>query len=417
MKDRAILHADLNNFYASVESLINPELRGRPLAVSGDPEKRHGIILAKNDAAKACRVKTGEAIWEAKQKCKDLVLVAPHFLDYSRISREVKKLYAEYTPYVESFGLDECWLDVSDCGRLHGSPEEIAYKIKEDVKSKIGLTVSIGVSFSKTFAKLGSDLKKPDAVSIIDRSNYKDIAWPLAVSDLLNVGRSTKAALSELGVFTIGDLATTAKESLYARLGKSGEKLWEYANGVDGDRVAEYNSHHIPESVGNGTTTSRDVCNEKDALAVISSLSEVIAFRMRKYGLSATGVTLSIRDSELKGFSRQIKLDSPTSTATDIAAGAKKLLRKYYDFSQNKPVRTITVTAINLLSSGENVSMEDYEAKNKEKNVEDKVDGLRKKYGYGVLTRGINLDTVFTCDAKEIEKDYIPFDKRSVEDI
>ncbi len=417
MKDRAILHADLNNFYASVESLIDPELKGLPLAVSGDPQKRHGIILAKNDLAKACKVKTGEAIWEAKQKCKDLILVAPHFSDYSRISREVKKLYAEYTPYVESFGLDECWLDVTDCRRLYGSPEEIAYKIKEDVKSKIGLTVSIGVSFSKTFAKLGSDLKKPDAVSIIDRNNYKDIAWPLAVSDLLNVGRSTKSILAELGVFTIGDLASTDKKSLYARLGKTGEKLWEYANGIDGDRVAEYNSHHLPESVGNGTTTSKDVCNEKDAYAVISSLSEVIAFRMRKYGLSATGVALSVRDNELKGFSRQIRLESPTSTAMEIASGAKKLIRKYYDFSQNKPIRTITVTAINLLSSGENVSIEDWEVKNKEKNIEDKVDGLRKKYGYGVLTRGINLDSVFTCDAKEVEEDYIPFDKRSVEDL
>ncbi len=412
MEYRDILHADLNNFYASVETLLNPELKFVPMAVCGDPQKRHGIILAKNYLAKACNVKTGEPIWQAKQKCKDLVLVPTHYDQYVKFSQDVKKIYAEFTPNVESFGLDECWLDVTDCKRLWGSAIEIAYKIKERVKSELGLTISIGVSFSKTFAKLGSDLKKPDAVSVIDRNNYKEIAWPLNIAELLNVGGTTRTVLTELNIRTIGDLAVADPESLISKLGKAGEKLWQFANGENDDQVERIDLNREPNSIGHGTTTEVDIKTTRDAYSLICSLSEEIAFRLRKHELLATGVALTFRDSELKNFSKQGKLDVPSSNALDISRLAKELLNKYYDFSKNKPLRMITVTAIKLVHDENIALLEDLNSDKKEFNVEKKVDVLRQKYGYSVLTRGINVDTPFSSDSKNIDDDFIPFDKR-----
>ncbi len=415
MKDRDILHVDLNNFYASVEMLLNPELKGCAVAVSGDPEARHGIILAKNQLAKSCGVKTGEAIWEAKQKCQGLICVPPHYKEYTKYSRKVREIYTEFTPYVESFGLDECWLDVTDCKRLYGTPEEIAYKIKDAIKERTnGLTVSVGVSFSKVFAKLGSDLKKPDAVSIVGRHNYKDVAWTLPIGEMLSVGRSTKVALSKLGIYTIGDMAQAPLKDVKKYFGKVGEKLWHYANGTDGERVNSYIDIHIPESVGNGTTTPKDVDNLKDATSVICSLAEMVGYRMRKHGLLATGVALSLRSNELKFFSRQTKLDASTNSAAEISKTAINLLKDNYDLSVSAPLRTITVTAIDLVAEDE---IFDDNMSNKEDDVEKKVDVLRDKYGYGVLKRGVNIGTIFTCDNKEAEDDYIPFDRRSLADI
>lgn len=409
--NKDILHIDLNNFYASVETLVNPELKGKPVAVCGDPEKRHGIVLAKSSAAKACGVSTGEPIWKAKEKCKDLVVVSPHYKEYTKISRQVFQLYTTFTPLVESFGLDECWLDVTGVKRLFGQPEEVAYKIKEAVKEQTGgLTVSIGVSFSKVFAKLGSDLKKPDAISVIDKSNYQTIAWKLPVSDMLMVGSATEKTLKKYGVETIGDLACADKRVLAARFGKFGEKLWNYANGIDDDTVMQYDGGTVPQSVGNGTTTPQDVTNRQEAASVIYALCEVIAFRLRKYGMMASGVSLDLRNVNLKSFSRQHKLDNPTSAAAEISEGALYILDNNYDFQTQPPLRTITVTTYNLLSDTSVMHSLLFE-ESKESKVEKSVDVLRNKYGYGILKRGINIGTVFNCDAREVEDDFIPFEK------
>lgn len=409
--NKDILHVDLNNFYASVETLVNPDLKGKPVAVCGDPEKRHGIVLAKSTAAKACGVSTGEPIWKAKEKCKDLIVVPPHYKEYTRISRQVFQLYTTFTPLVESFGLDECWLDVTGVRRLFGPPEEVAYKIKEAVKERTGgLTVSVGVSFSKVFAKLGSDLKKPDAISVIDKSNYRTIAWKLPVSNMLMVGSSTEKTLKKYGITTIGDLACADKRVISERFGKFGEKLWNYANGIDDDTVMQYDGDTVPQSVGNGTTTPKDVTNRQEAASVIYALCEVIAFRLRKYGMMASGVSLDLRNVNLKSFSRQHKLDNPTSAATEISEAALYILDNHYDFQTQPPLRTITVTAYHLLSDTSVMHGMLFE-ETKESKVEKSVDVLRNKYGYGILKRGINMGTVFNCDAREVDDDFIPFEK------
>lgn len=411
MKHRSILHADVNNFYASVAILSNPELKNVPLAVCGNPEKRHGIVLAKNIIAKSCGVKTGEAIWLAKQKCRDLVTVLPDYRRYTEISRKIFDIYTSYTSEVESFGLDECWLDVTGSSRLFGDPIAIAYRIKDQVKKETGLTVSVGVSFTKTFAKLGSDLKKPDAVSVVSPENFRVVAWRLPVQDMLNVGRSTEQKLAQRNILTIGDLANTKKEELIRLFGKFGESLWLAANGADEDPVKCYVDRRVPESVGNGSTTSEDICNSEDAKSLIFSLTEVIATRLRGYHMFASGVALSLRDANLHWFTRQEHLPSPTNCAKEIAETALKILKENYDFENMPPLRTLTITAIRLLSEDESVQSYLFEEEKKEEKLESKVDLLRQKYGYGILKRGVNLDSKFSCDAREVEDDFVPFGK------
>ena len=412
--DKTILHIDINNFYASVAILLNKELQGKAVVVCGDAEKRHGIVLAKSDLAKKAGIKTGETIWKAKQKIKDLIIVPPDFHKYNEYSRKVFNIYTNYTPLVESFGLDECWLDVTGCKKLFGSGEEIAYLIKERIKKEIGLTVSVGVSFSKVFAKLGSDMKKPDAVTILSRYNYKSKIWPQKIDEMIFVGKPTEIKLNKYGIYTIGELANANKCDLIKIFGKVGEKLYDYANGFNDDKVKLYTEYHIPESVGNGTTTLEDITNIYDATSVVYSLSEVIAYRLRRYGLTATNVSISIRNSDLKSIIRQSMLNYASDSAADISQKAIELIQKNYDFTENLPLRTITVSVGNFLSGKNYDQMNLFENDiNKNRKLEDSVDKLRLKYGFGILKRGITMGTIFTCDSKEIEDDFIPFDKRS----
>ena len=415
MKDRVILHCDLNNFYASVETLLHPELQGKPVAVCGDPEKRHGIVLAKSQPAKVCGVKTGEATWEAKQKCPDLIVVPPTYRSYTAYSRKVYDIYTQFTSEVESFGLDECWLDVTGCLKLFGSGAEIADAIRRRVKEETGgLTISVGVSFSKVFAKLGSDLKKPDAVTVIDRDNVKEIAYPLDVGEMLFVGRSTKRKLNEMNIYTIGDLASAPAELLIRHFGKVGEKMHAYATGTDGDPVKCYTERHKPVSVGNGTTTPEDITNAGDAKSVIVALSEMIAFRLRNYGLKAGGLSLSVRDVALHSFCRQTSLSVPTDSAFEIASGAIGLLRKHYDFSARPHLRSITVGTHKLQPSDGSYQTNFFDTGNEKfSELERSIDKLREKYGYNVVRRGITIGTIFTCDSREADDDFLPFDKNN----
>lgn len=410
-KDRVILHCDLNNFFASVEMQLRPELRGRAIAVCGDPQKRHGIVLAKSELAKAAGVKTAEPIWQAKRKCPALIVVAPHYAKYSAYSKEVYQIYTEFTPEVESFGLDECWLDVTGSKRLFGTGEEIAERIRQTVKERTGLTVSVGVSFNKIFAKLGSDLKKPDAVSVINRENYQTVAWQLPVQDMLFVGRSTAEALSKIGIRTIGDLAR-ADDRLLERFGKHGKQILQNARGENAERVKNYYETRAPESIGNGSTTAQDVTNKEEAASLIYSLCEMIGFRLRQHNMLARGVSVHLRDRALQTRSKQGKLASATCSGQEIAERALALLTEIHNFDTMLPLRTITIGTYHLLREADYLQPSFFdEETDKKMNLEKSVDVLRKKFGYSVLQRGITMETLFVADNREAEDDFIPFGK------
>ena len=282
MKERIILHSDLNNFYASVECLYHPEYRGKPLAVLGDPEARHGIVLAKNYEAKAFDVKTGDPMWMAQKKCPDIVFVPPHYDLYMKHSKLIREIYSEYTDKVEPYGLDECWLDVSGSTMLFGSGEDIANEIRKRVKFELGVSVSVGVSFNKIFAKLGSDMKKPDATTVIESNRFKEIVWPLPVKELLYVGRATHAKLKRKGIFTIGDLANSNPENLRFWLGKMGVVLWQFANGLDTSPVSNIGAKSLIKTVGNSTTAPRDLVTDEDIKITLMVLSESVSARLRE---------------------------------------------------------------------------------------------------------------------------------------
>lgn len=404
-----ILHCDLNNFYASVEQTLNPELKGKYIAVSGNPEARHGIILAKNTAAKKCGVQTGEVIWQAKQKCPQLICVAPHFEYYVHYSKRVRAIYERYTDKVEGFGLDECWLDVTH-SKLFGTPYEIAEKIRADVKRETGLTISVGVSFTKTFAKLGSDLKKPDATSVISRENYKTVAWPLPANDMLYIGKHTFAHLNEMGIYTIGDLANASVLSLKKRFGVSGERMWRAARGEDDDeQVSESHSEREIKSVSHGTTALRDMITYDDADKVIFVLSDMVATRLRRYGYMGSVIHLYIRHNDLTHAGKQRKMPL-TNVADDVYKTANKLLREIWRGKTDKPLRSLTVSVSGLTEVyvGAQMSLFD-DPDDKSQQLEFSVDKIRKKYGFGAITRASILDNDLLSRKDFSDEDLLPF--------
>ncbi len=413
MFDKVILHCDLNNFYASVECILHPELKGKAVAVCGDPEKRHGIVLAKSEIAKSAGVKTGEPIWQAKQKCPDLTVVPPTYGEYVKYSKIVREIYTRYTSEVESFGLDECWLDVTGSRKLFGSGEEIAESIRRTVKEETGgLTVSIGVSFTKVFAKLGSDLKKPDAISVISPENYQKVAWELDVGEMLFIGRATREKLRVLNINTIGDLARADDGMIMRIFGKNGLKMLENARGTGDEPVKCYTERHIPESIGNGTTTSEDITNARDAERVIYALSEMIAFRLRSGGFKGESVGISLRDASLAHVSKQGKLPAVTDAASTIARSAVKLMNSIYDFSAMRPLRSITVCVFKLSGAGDYAQSSLFESEDsRSAELDRRIDKLRSKFGYNVVKRALNLNTVFSCDSREADDEFLPFDK------
>ena len=348
---RAILHCDMNNFYASVECMLDPALRKYPVAVCGSVEERHGIVLAKNYAAKAFDVKTGDAVWQAKQKCRNLVVVPPHFEEYIKYSKLARSVYSRYTDQVEPYGMDECFLDVTASQVLYGSGKEIADQIRCRMKNELGLTVSIGISFNKIFAKLGSDMKKPDAITSIEESEWKQKVWPLRVSELLFCGRSTTKKLEQVGIYTIGDLAEMDHDYVNQLLGKNGLMLWSYANGLDDSPVMEKDFVSPMKSVGHGITCTADLKTEEEVWKVILELCQDIGHRLRIHGLKAQGVQIAIRSQELFIRQYQGQLSLPTIVPLEIAKLARELFQRNYDWKE--PVRSVTVRAINLVSAKE----------------------------------------------------------------
>lgn len=384
---RFILHSDLNNFYASVECLYNPDLRNKAVAVVGDEEKRHGIVLAKNYNAKKYGVKTGDTIWEAKQKClEELVCVTANFDRYYYVSKLVKDMYRTYTDKVESFGIDEAWLDVSDRVKTFEEAYVLAEKIRVRVIEEFGLTVSIGVSYNKIFAKLGSDLKKPNAVTLITPDNYQSLVWKLPCEDLLYVGRATQTKLNKMGINTIGDLANTNVEILKSVLGKNGETLHTFANGLDATPVAKYDDPQQIKSVGNSTTCPRDLKTNEEVKAVIIVLAESVARRMREKNLWCSTVCLGIKTSDLKSFEVSKKIEFSTNLASVIADECYKL----FDYDWSQTIRAVGVRATNLTSEpNTQYNFFNNEQTNlKKEKFEKEIDKIRSRYGYNIIKRG-----------------------------
>ena len=385
---RTILHVDMNNFYASVECLYRPEIRHLPVAVAGDPLNRHGIILAKNMIAKKLGVKTGEAIWEAKLKAPNLVTVPPDFRKYLKFSRHARQILYDYTDQIEPFGIDENWIDVTGSKLLCGDGAAIANSIQLRIKEELGITASIGVSFNKIFAKLGSDMKKPDAVTVIPHDKFKDIVWPLPISELLYVGRSTQRKLNSRGILTIGDLANYPVEYLVSTLGKWGEILSLFANGKDTAPVRKLNESSAVKSIGNGTTCPRDLLDNQDVKLVFTVLAESVAARLRDYGLKCTGVQIHLRDNKLYSITRQKKIKKPSYLSTDILDAAMELLVNSYDW-QN-PLRSVGVRAIDLVTENTYMELSLFDDNDKiieQENLAHTIDSLRKRFGHNSILR------------------------------
>ena len=390
--ERTILHCDCNGFFASVECMLRPELKNVPMAVCGDPESRHGIILAKNEAAKAFGIKTAETVWQARRKCPQLVLAGPRFSEYERISRRINEIYRRFTDLVEPFSIDESWLDVTGSRALFGGGEEIANTLRGTVRGEIGITISVGVSFNKIFAKLGSDYKKPDATTVISRENYKSVVWPLPAGFLMFCGKKAAEALAALGVHTIGDLAACPREFLTARLGKTGALLHDYANGLDESPVLDGRGLRELKSVGNSVTFRRDLNGPDDIRRALLALSESVASRLRRHGLKCWSVQIGIKNPSLRVITRQKTLPAPTHLARNLNAAAAELVGAAWN--ANAPIRMLSLTGMNLVpreapggqlcffgGAGEGDS-------DREERLESAVDVIRSRFGDRSVTSG-----------------------------
>ena len=379
--DRTILHIDVNNFFASIEIMLNPNLKGLPVTVCGSEDDRHGIVLAKSYEAKKFGVKTAETVWQAKKKCPNLIIVPPQYEKYKKYSKLIQNIYYSYTDQVEPFGLDECWLDVTGSLKLFGNVENIAEEIKERVKKEIGVTVSIGVSFTKTFAKLGSDLKKPDAITYISKENFKNIVWPLVTNEIIGVGKSTFKILEEMNLKTIGELANCDISLLEQKLGKHGRILWKRVNGID-DEIVDANMYIAsPKSIGNGKTFRNDLTKINDIRSAFQNLTYEISNKLKKHRLEAKNIQIVIRDNQFNDKQLQCELPTITSSSLIITNTAMDLFKKY---KWNKPIRALTIRAINLIEEGTNDQISLFEEKDeyeKIKKIDKVMFEINNKFG------------------------------------
>lgn len=388
--ERTILHSDMNNCYASIELLYRPELRGKPLAVGGDPEARHGIVLAKDQLAKKAGVKTGMALWQARQVCPDIVFVPPRMDLYLKFSRLAHEIYGEYTDKQEAFGIDESWLDITESCSIKGDGMTVANQISRRIKKELGITVSIGVSWNKIFAKLGSDYKKPDAITEINKENFKEIVWPLKAEELLYVGRATKRKLNQYGIRTIGELATADRSFLYRTLGKMGVVLSVFANGDDQTPVSHEDEHAPIKSIGNSTTTPRDLENETDVSIIIYLLAESVSARLRENHFVGDVIEISVRDNELHSFTRQRKVAMPTNITSEIGSYAMEIFKENYNW--NKPIRSIGVRVADLMTDMVPVQLDlfnNQERRDRQHKLDLTVDEIRRRFGYYSIQRGM----------------------------
>lgn len=392
MADRIILHCDCNSYFASVESMLDPSLKGLPLAVAGDPESRHGVVVAASMEAKAFGVRTTDTVFAAKKKCPQLVVIVPHHDRYSEISEIINSIYLEYTDRVEPFSVDESFLDVTGCPVLdHMRPEEVADEIRHRIREEVGITVSVGVSWNKCFAKLASDMKKPDATTVIMKEDMKRMVWPLPVSDLLFVGKSTAETLRRAGIITVGDAAAADKDKLELLLGKHGQVLWMYANGLDDEQVRTFYEKRDVKSIGNSFTFSRDLTSPEDIRAGINMLASSVCIRLRKNGFLAGNVQVSIRDPDLKTIQRQRSLEIPTHLQREIADVAFRLVEENRN---GGPVRLLGISCSELVPETEAVTQislfgrEDDVDRTKQEKIEDAMASIREKLGKDSIALG-----------------------------
>lgn len=403
--ERTILHCDMNGFFASVELLSRPDLTQVPMAVSGSPENRHGIILAKNEIAKKYGIVTAETIWSAKRKCPNLILVPPHHDQYKKYSNQINEIYYRFTDMVEPFSIDESWLDVTASLRLFGTGKEIADKIRETVKEELGLTLSAGVSYNKIFAKMGSEYKKPDATTVICRENYQSILWPQDVSQMFFVGAATADKLRKAGIRTIGDLAQSERNKLRALLGKQGDMLFDYANGLDDSPVAHSYEKQKIKSVGNGITFKRNLITMQDIQTALMALSSTVSARLRKYQMKAGGVKVDIKDPYFKNISRQKQMDAVTNITEEIYSTSLELLTS--SWKTGNPIRLLTVTGINLVDENEQEQLsffrEKEENRKKEESLDRTMDAIRNKFGGQAVTFGGMINNDLGLDIHEHE--------------
>lgn len=389
--DRVIFHCDLNSFYASVELLDHPELRHLPVAVCGDPASRHGIILAKNEPAKKFGIKTAETIWQARKKCPELVLLPSHRERYVDYSHRVGKIYEQYTDLVEPFGIDESWLDVS--GSLHlfgGDARALADRIRNQVRTQLGLTISVGVSFNKVFSKLGSDYKKPDATTLIRREDVPTMVWPLPITDLLFVGRVAARELEKYGVHTIGDLARFDRDALGRLLGRHGLQLHDYANGLEHSPVRPAGLYTPPKSVGNGLTFPNDLVGEEQVRSGVALLTDSVAARLRRHGLKCATLQVSLRSPTFHNISRQQRLARPSFVAPELLDAAMSLIRTNWNLSA--PIRAITITGSNLIPAEQaggqcDLFSDDKQGRRQERQEQlgHAIDHIRSKFGHSAI--------------------------------
>lgn len=391
--ERVILHVDGNNFFASCECLLRPELAGVPMAVAGDQESRHGIILAKNQLAKACKIQTAEPIWQAQRKCPGLVLVAPHRELYAKISHQMNEIFLRYTDLVEPASIDESYLDLT--GSLHlfgGDAKAVADQIRAEVHREAGITVSVGVSFCKTFAKLGSDYKKPDATTVFSRAQMEELVWPLPVGSMLYVGGRFERQLRELGIRTIGDLARSDKSFLRQKFGIRGESAWHCANGDEHEPVRPYHEHRESKSIGNSITFRRDLVGKRDIQLGFTALAESVSERMRRHGVHCRTVQIQIRDPAFHTISRQVTLERSVSLSRELTNTAMALAEHCWDFS--KPVRLLALTAEQLIPIEQDAEQLTLfpdaaaPAREKQGRLEDTLSSIRGKYGKGSIQLG-----------------------------
>ncbi len=395
---RVILHVDANCFYATVEGLYRPELREKPLAVCGDPAARHGIVLTANYLAKKCGVHVGQAVWQAMQCCPGLVTVGPDFGLYAHFSQLMRKMWMDYSDRVEGFGLDESWIDLTSPDMTIQKGVKIADEIRERAKRELGITVSVGVADNKVFAKLGSDLKKPDGTTGIFPQTFRQQIWPLPANQLLYVGKSTTHALRRLGILTIGELARADSMALKRVLGKNGLLLQAFALGMDCSPVMKADQHATVKSVGNSTTTGRDIATVEDARCVFFLLAESVAARMREQGLKGRCISISIRETNLSRASCQTMLEKPTYLTDDLIHGACELFEQ--NFVHRLPLRSVGLSCSHLTAADAPCQLsfcqEEMRLQRREK-LDAAVDDLRRRYGYNIIQRGnVVLDKDFS---------------------
>lgn len=391
--NKIILHCDLNNFFASATLTKNQTLKPFPVAVCGDSEKRHGIVLAKNNIAKGFGVKTAETIWEAKRKCPDLIILKPDFELYESLSKTARNIYLDFSDRVEPFGIDECWVDISNRDVDFKKGEEIANEIRSRIKNEMGVTVSIGVSFTKTFAKLGSDMKKPDAVTVITPENFKQKVWPLSAGELLMVGRSTEKALRSMGIFTIGDIANCDITAIQNKLGKNGVSLREAANGIEKSMVLPFSNRGKPKSISNSATAEQDLTNIDQVFTAFLEFSESIATRLKEQGLLAKSVGIQVTTFDFETSLYQAPLESPTDLAFIIANSALALFEVNCNFE--KPFRAVGVRALQLVEKNApatQMNLFDDNDNSKLQIIEENMLNLREKYGKDAIKRASCLD-------------------------